>query len=80
MSESGQLRFFTDGERHLVCIPYSIENLHVMARQLGIKPCWFHKDHYDIPLKRLNAIEDQCIMVSSKAIVHIIRGTYEDLK
>lgn len=39
--------------RHLVCVPYSVENLHAMADALGIKRCWFHADasypHYDIP-------------------------------
>jgi hypothetical protein len=69
-----EARFYTDGKRHLVCIPYSIENLHAMAEQLGIKRCWFHGDHYDIPKKKLTEVENQCIMVSSKEIVRIING------
>lgn len=68
------MQYLTDGKRHLICVPYSKENLHEMARQLGIKRCWFHKDHYDIPKKRQKEIEDQCIFVSSKKIVDIIRG------
>lgn len=40
-----------------------------MARRLGIKRCWFHKDHYDIPKRRVKEIEAQCNMVSSKKIV-----------
>lgn len=28
--------YVTDGKRHLVCIPYSVENLHQMAADLGI--------------------------------------------
>jgi hypothetical protein len=68
------IRFYTDGKRHLVCVPYSIENLHAMADQLGIRRCWFHRDHYDIPKKKLTEVENQCIMVSSKEIVRIING------
>ena len=55
-------RYLTDCKRHLICQPYSIEGLHAMAKALEIKPCWFHKDHYDIPLRRV------------KEIVRIIRG------
>jgi FMN phosphatase YigB (HAD superfamily) len=68
------MKYYTDGKRHLVCLPYSIENLHEMADKLGIKRCWFHKDHYDIPKTRLKEIESQCEIVSSKQIVNIIRG------
>lgn len=67
------LEFLTDGSRHLICLPYSIENLHEMGRQLGIKPCWFHKDHYDIPKKRIAEIEAKCRTVTSKEIVKIVR-------
>jgi hypothetical protein len=66
--------FFTDGKRHLVCKPYSIQNLHLMAKHLGIKRHFFHKNHYDIPKKMLEKIEKQCIMVSTKEIVKIIKG------
>lgn len=57
-----------------MCLPYSVENLHLMAEQLGIKRCWFHGDHYDIPKKKLTEIENRCTMVSSKEIVRIING------
>ena len=36
------LCFITDGKRHLICEPYSIENLHKMAEERDIKRCWFH--------------------------------------
>lgn len=72
-----RLKFYTDRGRHLVCLPYSIENLHIMARQLGIHRCWFHKNHYDIPKKRINEIERKCEIVSPKDIVKIIRGKYD---
>jgi FMN phosphatase YigB (HAD superfamily) len=68
------MKYLTDKKRHLICIPYSIENLHKMAKDLGIKRCWFHKDHYDIPKTRIQEIEDKCQIVSSKDIVNIIKG------
>lgn len=68
------LRFYTDGKRHLVCRPYSIENLHVMADQLGIKRCWFHSDHYDVPKRRMVEIAEKCEFVSSREILAIIKS------
>ena len=68
------MNFFCDKKRHLVCVPYSIGNLHKMAEILGIKKCWFHKSHYDIPKKRIDEIEKRCILISSKDIVRIIKG------
>lgn len=70
------LEYVCDEARHLVCLPYSLRNLHRMARALGIKPCWFHRDHYDIPLRRIAEITAQCRVVSSKEIVRIVRGRY----
>jgi hypothetical protein len=69
--------YVTDGKRHLVCIPYSTENLHEMAADLGIGRHWFHKNHYDIPKKRMAEIEPKCTVVSSRDIVKIIRGTHD---
>lgn len=74
------MKYYTDGKRHLVCVPYSIKNLHKMAKDLNIGRWWFHKGkmaHYDIPTKRIDEINEKCIMISSKDIVRIIRGNYE---
>jgi len=68
------MKYYCDNQRHLVCLPYSIENLHKMADDLGIKKCWFHKDHYDIPKRRIVEIMERCEIVSSKEIVKIING------
>ena len=68
------MKYYTDGKRHLVCVPYSVEDLHEMATQLNIHRCWFHRDHYDIPKRRIEEIESQCEIVDSRAIVKIIRG------
>ena len=66
------LQYFCDNKRHLVCKPYSIENLHKMAEDLKIKRCWFHKNHYDIPKKRIDEISDKCVLISPKEILKII--------
>jgi hypothetical protein len=47
-----------------------------MADYLNIKRCWFHKDHYDIPKRRIKEIENQCIMATPRDILKIIKGTY----
>ncbi len=68
------LKYYTDGKRHLICEPYSIANLHIMAIQLNIKKCWFHKNHYDIPKNRIIEIESKCILITSKEIINIIKN------
>jgi len=71
------MKYYCDNLRHLVCIPYSIENLHKMAFDLGIKRCWFHNDnfsHYDIPKKRIEEVKSKCEVVSSKQILKIIKN------
>lgn len=45
-----------------------------MAQDLGIKRCWFHKTHYDIPKKRLDEIKNKCNFVTSRQIVMIIKN------
>jgi tetraacyldisaccharide-1-P 4'-kinase len=68
-----QIMYYCDNARHLVCKPYSLDNLHKMATNLNIKRCWFHKDHYDIPLRRIEEITLKYNLVSSKDIVKIIK-------
>jgi len=67
------MEYITDGKRHLICVPYSIENLHIMAKNLNIKRCWFHRDHYDIPKKRIFEIEKKCTVLPSKELVKLMR-------
>lgn len=71
------MKYYCDNERHLVCVPYSVENLHKMAEDLGIKRCWFHnkkgKEHYDIPKKRLKEIQSKCEVVDGREILKIIK-------
>lgn len=72
-----ELQYFCDEMRHLVCLPYSIENLHQMAKELGIKRCWYHPSpngkHYDIPKKRIAEITAKCNLVSPYRILEIVK-------
>lgn len=68
------MKYLTDGRRHIITYPYSIENLHTMADDLDIKRCWFHKNHYDIPKRRITEIESKCELIDSKTLVRIING------
>lgn len=70
------MKYLTDGKRHLICLPYSVSNLHVMAEKLNIKRCWYHGGkypHYDIPKERTQEILDICEKVSSRDIIEIIK-------
>lgn len=71
--------YICDNKRHLVCLPYSIENLHSMASYLNLKSCWFHKNHYDLPLNRIDDITLKCKIVNSKTIVKIIKGEVAEI-
>ncbi len=66
--------YLCDNKRHLICSPYSISNLHKMAKKLNIKKCWFHKNHYDIPKKRIIEIQDKCIVINKQTIYLIIHN------
>lgn len=65
-----------DEMRHLACLPYSKENLHKIAAIVGIKRCWFHKDHYDIPKGQIEKINSNIWFtrkISPKEMVKICR-------
>jgi hypothetical protein len=49
-----------------------------MAKDLGIKKCWFHKNHYDIPKKRIAEITAKCELISTREIVEITRSETND--
>lgn len=77
-SRCSGITFYHDAMRHLVCVPFSVENLHAMAQELGIKRCWFHasKDHphYDVPKKRMATIGERSTLVRGRQVLAIIRG------
>lgn len=70
-----EIEYVCDDARHLVCVPYSVENLHRMASELGIKRCWYHASkhpHYDVPKKRIDEIKAKCRVVSSRELLAIV--------
>jgi len=68
--------YLCDDQRHLICRPYSEENLHEMAADLGIGRHWFHGDHYDIPKSRVTQIRKKCEVVTVFDIIEIIPHRY----
>lgn len=77
MEESQLVKFVCDDSRHLICIPYTVENLHKMASVLNIKRCWFHNHpthpHYDIPKRRIQEIQARCEVVSPFELLRLIK-------
>lgn len=74
-ADEPDLQYVCDAHRHLVCIPYTIENLHRMARELGIHRGWFHggrHPHYDIPKRRIAEVMSKCKVVTSREILGIL--------
>lgn len=69
-----ELTYICDDKRHLICLPYTLVNLHRMAKELGIKQDWFHGDHYDIPKKRIEEITAKCEVVSTRRIIAILQA------
>lgn len=73
------LTYYCDRYRHLVCEPFSIENLHIMADDLKIGRHFFEYSnhgrlpHYDIPANRIPEIMSKCVIVPKNQIVMIIR-------
>ena len=72
-------RYYCDHFRHLICVPYSIEGLHAMAEDLGIKRYWFHKStyaHYDIPKRRIEEIKNdpRVTVVRARELLSLIKG------
>lgn len=72
------LEYITDGKRHLICRPYSIQNMHHMAQALGIKRCWFHskpgRSHYDIPVLQVDRVQRVCTVVTSRELIGIMEA------
>ena len=68
------MKYYCDDKRHVVCVPYSVENLHIMAEALNLKKWWFHKNHYDMPKTRIEEITTKCILVNSRDIIKIIKS------
>lgn len=80
------MTFYCDRKRHLVCVPYSIDNLHKMACQLNINRCFFDfksksgniHAHYDIPVRRIKEIMKSVTLVDRRVILQIIKHKIQD--
>lgn len=72
------MTFYCDEARHMVCYPYSVINLHAMAKALGVHRCWFHNSpghaHYDMPMRRIAELTAKCNVVSTRVILRIMKG------
>lgn len=75
--ELEDLEYFSDIFRHLICVPYSVENLHRMATDLGISKSWYESKpypHYDIPKKRIAEIQAKSTVIKSTELLKKIKG------
>lgn len=73
------LKYVCDEKRHLICVPYSIKNLHIMADDLKLNRCWFHSGkfpHYDIPKRKVLQIQSKCDIISSRELLKIIKESW----
>jgi hypothetical protein len=64
-----------DDQRHIVCQPFSLDNLHKVAEYLEIKKHWFHAKpypHYDAPKKWKPPVV--CELVSPRRILEICKN------
>lgn len=69
------MRFYYDRQRHLICVPYSVENLHLMAAELNIARCWFHggkHPHYDVPKGRLSTMDQHATLVTPRELLRLM--------
>jgi len=83
MNKIQDIKYYCDNYRHLICVPYSIENLHLMAEDLEIGEHFFDKGkikyhpHYDIHSRRIEEIKSKCTIISSKELLTIIKKHIE---
>jgi len=76
------VRFVCDSMRHLVCVPYTLANLHRMAEILGIGRHWFHRakyPHYDIPKRRVREIMGRVEVVTPRELLRIVQAGVKDV-
>lgn len=75
--DDNKLAYICDDQRHIICVPYTIANLHAMARHLGINRCWYHSSsrypHYDMPKRRIDELKQMCTLVSPGELLNVIK-------
>ena len=62
-----------DERGHLVCMPYRLDYLHLLAERFGISPDRYHRGHYKAPEWMLEELMFHCKVMSSRDIVRIKR-------
>jgi len=74
-----EIIYICDNFRHLVCYPYTRENLHKMADDLGINRCWYRRKgqiydhpHYDIPKGMIEEVMKKSILVSKRVLADFV--------
>lgn len=70
---------YTDGV-HLVC--KNVDELHVFAKKIGLKRCWYQHHHHRYPHYDLTthhkmeiAVQNGAILVTSRQLVGILHDT-----
>jgi hypothetical protein len=72
MTRTGEkLQFICDSNRHMVCQPFSVDNLHRMAASLHIDRTWFFDDYYLIPGNRVQEMMALCEVRSPAEVAQI---------
>lgn len=71
-----ELVYITDGVGNVICLPYSVENLHKMADDLGIKKTWYRDGHYKVPKEIAEDLEEKCDKVTTTTLFRTVRNVY----
>lgn len=69
-----KLLYLTDGVENVICLPYSKENMHKMADDLGIKKSWFKNDRFKVTKEFLDENEDALETVLPTTLFRSIRN------
>lgn len=76
------VRYLYDKIRHLVCVPYSVANLHAMANELRIGRHWYDPKpypHYDVPKRMMQSIGSRATLVRPREVLAIVKGQINEL-
>lgn len=71
-----ELIYITDGVGNVICLPYSVENLHKMADDLGIAKRWYRDGHYKVPKEIADDLEEKCDKVTTTTLFRTVRNVY----
>lgn len=67
-----KLEFFVNASNEVVCLPYNVNNLHAMAKVLGLNKFLFKTDRYIIPEDRINNLACALNFISQRTFNSII--------